>query len=50
MLRDHSTSFRAYLAEFGLSPSSRVRLALPGQEDEEDEYEEFRRRGQAKGG
>jgi len=50
VLRDHSTSFRAYLAEFGLSPSSRVRLALPGQEDEGDEYEEFRRRGQAKGG
>src|SRR5690606_26951310 len=48
--RGHGTSLRAHPGEVGLSPSSRVRLALPGQEDEGDEYEEFGRRGQAKGG
>lgn len=44
VLRDHSTSFRSYLSEFGLSPASRVRLALPGQnKDDDDDYEEFRK-------
>ncbi len=38
---------RAFCAEFGLTPSSRGRMSLPEQK-EEDEFEEFLRRGKAK--
>ena len=29
VLRDNSTAFRAYAAEFGMTPSSRTRISLP---------------------
>lgn len=39
---------KAFCSEFGLTPSSRSRMSLPGK-NEDDEYEEFRRRGKATG-
>ncbi len=40
---------KSFCAEFGLTPSSRSRMQVPGVKDEPDEYEEFRRRGKATG-
>lgn len=39
---------KAFCAEFGLTPSSRSRMSLPEQK-EEDEFEEFLSRGKKKG-
>lgn len=39
---------KAFCSEFGLTPSSRSRMSLPTR-NEDDEYEEFRRRGKATG-
>jgi P27 family predicted phage terminase small subunit len=36
ILRDHSSAFKAYMPEFGLSPSSRSRLSIQEPEGEED--------------
>ncbi|MBO8169974.1 MAG: phage terminase small subunit P27 family [Thermoanaerobacteraceae bacterium] len=47
VLRDNSAAFRQYMAEFGLSPSSRSRISLPDPNDE-DAFEEFLNRGQKK--
>jgi phage terminase small subunit len=38
ILRDHSALFKAYMAEFGLSPSSRVGFSVPDQSSEWDEF------------
>lgn len=44
--RDAAATMRAFMTEFGLTPASRVRLAMPRQE-EPDEYEAFRQRTRA---
>lgn len=41
---------RAFCTEFGLTPSARARMALPGRKDEEDPFEEYLRHGKARGG
>jgi P27 family predicted phage terminase small subunit len=46
--RDAAATMKSFLTEFGLTPASRVRLAMPRQE-EPDDYEAFRRRGRASG-
>ncbi|PZN08636.1 MAG: phage terminase small subunit P27 family [Bacillota bacterium] len=38
---------RAFCIEFGLTPSARARMALPGKKDEADEFEEWLSRGKA---
>lgn len=42
MFRDAAATMRSFLTEFGLTPASRVRLAVP-QQEEPDDYEGFRR-------
>jgi len=37
VMRDHSESMKAYLSEFGLTPSSRVRLQVPQTADKEED-------------
>jgi P27 family predicted phage terminase small subunit len=41
ILRDNSQMFKAYSAEFGLSPSSRANLDLPQKDDESDDARKF---------
>lgn len=36
ILRDHSLAFKSYMSEFGLSPSSRTRLSIPGPEGDDE--------------
>lgn len=40
---------RAFCIEFGLTPSARARMTVPEAKREEDPFEEFLSRGQAKG-
>ncbi len=39
VLRENSQSFKAYAAEFGLTPSARARLNLQGGKDDFDQFE-----------
>lgn len=41
---------RAFALEFGLTPSARARMALPGKRDEVDEFEEYLRHGKVRSG
>ena len=46
MAQRYLAAVRAFCTEFGLTPSSRARMTLPGQTDEDDPMEEFlRKRG-----
>lgn len=41
ILRDNSVMFRAYAAEFGLSPSTRARLDLPAPDEHDEIMEKY---------
>lgn len=43
MFRDAAATMRSFMTEFGLTPASRVRLAMPRVEESKDDYEQFRR-------
>lgn len=36
VFRDHSAQVRAYLSEFGMTPSSRARISMPGLGDDDE--------------
>jgi P27 family predicted phage terminase small subunit len=46
---DAARIIRAFCAEFGLTPSARGRMQVPGPQKEEDEYGGYRRHGKATG-
>jgi len=48
VLKEHSTAFKGYLTEFGLSPAARARLTLTAASDEGGEMEDLLSRAKAR--